>query len=131
MTTITSKAVAAYKMANNIQGQPGIGKDTLSIGKTMAQKTRPMEPAPVGTVQALPPENPVQPKFDALVAQGLEKARSAGYKSEAISTEAIAEKAELHELVTSVANAELTLNTVVNLRDRLVTAYQDIIKMPI
>lgn len=129
MNTITSKAVAAYKVASNMSSHGGMGKDNLTIGQSVKKAQRSMEPAPVGTVT--PIEKPVTPKFDALVAQGLEKARSSGYRSEAVSTEAIAEKAELHDLVTSVANAELTLNTVVALRDRLVTAYQDIIKMPI
>ena len=34
-------------------------------------------------------------------------------------------------LVTAVANAELTLNTVVAVRDRVINAYNDIIKMSI
>jgi flagellar hook-basal body complex protein FliE len=127
--SITSKAVAAYKLANSMQGAGG-SKAAMNLSKAAVTSQR-MEPEAVGTVQKLAPETPVQPQFDALVAAGLEKARSAGYSSEAVSTEAIAEKAELHELVTSVANAELTLNTVVALRDKLVTAYQDIIKMPI
>ena len=48
-----------------------------------------------------------------------------------ISAKAIAEKADLTDLVTSVTNAELTLQTVVAVRDRMISAYQDIIKMPI
>ena len=37
----------------------------------------------------------------------------------------------LEELATAVANAEITLQTIVAVRDRLINAYQDIIKMPI
>jgi flagellar hook-basal body complex protein FliE len=40
-------------------------------------------------------------------------------------------KVDLSDLVTAVASAELTLNTVVAVRDRVISAYQDIIKMPI
>jgi flagellar hook-basal body complex protein FliE len=47
------------------------------------------------------------------------------------STKSIANEAELHDLITSVSNAELTLNTVVAVRDRMISAYQDIIKMAI
>jgi len=38
---------------------------------------------------------------------------------------------ELYNLTTSVANAELTLNTVVAIRDRVINAYNDIVKMSI
>lgn len=37
----------------------------------------------------------------------------------------------LDELAITVANAEMTLRTVVAVRDRIINAYQDIIKMPI
>ncbi len=40
-------------------------------------------------------------------------------------------KVDLSTLVTSVASAELSLSTLVAVRDRVINAYQDIIKMPI
>lgn len=40
-------------------------------------------------------------------------------------------KVDLADLVTAVANAELSLNTVVAVRDRVINAYNDIIKMSI
>ncbi len=73
----------------------------------------------------------LQPSFKELVSHSLEKAKVAGYSGESISAAAIAGKAELHELVTAITNAELTLQTVVAVRDKAVGAYQDIIKMPI
>ena len=66
-----------------------------------------------------------------LVSEGLERARSGGYVAEATSTEALVGKTSIHELVSAVSNAELTLNTVVAVRDRMISAYQDIIKMPV
>jgi flagellar hook-basal body complex protein FliE len=39
--------------------------------------------------------------------------------------------AYIGEVVTAVANAEATLQTVAALRDRVVAAYQEIIRMPI
>lgn len=69
--------------------------------------------------------------FGDMLANSLTEAKNTGYKTESISAKSIAEKAELHELVTSVTNAELTLNTVVAVRDKVLQAYQDIIKMPI
>jgi len=40
-------------------------------------------------------------------------------------------KADLVDVVTSVQNAEIVLETVVAVRDKVISAYQDIIKMPI
>jgi flagellar hook-basal body complex protein FliE len=38
---------------------------------------------------------------------------------------------ELTDVVTAVSNAEVTLQTVVAVRDKVVAAYQDIMRMPI
>jgi flagellar hook-basal body complex protein FliE len=73
----------------------------------------------------------LKPEFSDLVREGLQRGKAAGYVGEQQSTLALANATELHELVTAVANAELTLQTVVAVRDRVISAYQDIIKMPI
>ncbi len=44
---------------------------------------------------------------------------------------AIAGKADIREVVAAVTNAELTLQTVVNVRDKVISAYNDIIRMPV
>ena len=40
-------------------------------------------------------------------------------------------KADVNEVVMAVANADVVLQTVVAVRDRVVQAYQDILRMPI
>lgn len=52
-------------------------------------------------------------------------------QGEAAMAASTAGKAELVDVVTAVANAETTLETVVALRDRVISAYQDIMRMPI
>jgi len=52
-------------------------------------------------------------------------------ESEATSMQAATGKADLTQVVTAVSNAEVTLQTVAALRDRVVQAYQDILRMPI
>ncbi|MCB1563084.1 MAG: flagellar hook-basal body complex protein FliE [Alphaproteobacteria bacterium] len=52
-------------------------------------------------------------------------------KSEEMSAKAITGEADLTDVVTAVTNAELTLQTVVSVRDRLISAYQEIMRMPI
>lgn len=51
--------------------------------------------------------------------------------SEQISAKAITGEADVTDVVQAVTAAELTLQTVVSVRDRLVSAYQEIMRMPI
>ena len=69
--------------------------------------------------------------FAALVARATGDAVQAGRHSESVSLQAVANQAELNEIVTAVTNAEVTLQTVVAIRDRVIQAYQEIIRMPI
>lgn len=52
-------------------------------------------------------------------------------QAEQLSKQAIAGKADLGDVVAAVNNAEVTLNTVVAVRDKVITAYQEILRMPI
>ncbi|WP_340149777.1 flagellar hook-basal body complex protein FliE [uncultured Sneathiella sp.] len=71
------------------------------------------------------------PSFAEMLAQAGTEAVDAGVASEQISLEAVTGNAGLADIVTAVSNAEATLETVVAVRDRVIQAYQDIIKMPI
>jgi flagellar hook-basal body complex protein FliE len=68
--------------------------------------------------------------FADLVKGALEKAKDIGKTSEKRSMGAIGDEADLHQVVTAVAEAELTLQTVVNVRDKVVEAYREILRMP-
>lgn len=50
---------------------------------------------------------------------------------ETTSARAVTGEADLTDVVQAVTAAELTLQTVVAVRDRLISAYQDIMRMPI
>ncbi len=52
-------------------------------------------------------------------------------RAEQVSRAAAAGKADVNEVITAVSEAELTLQTVVALRDRVIQAYQEILRMPI
>jgi flagellar hook-basal body complex protein FliE len=58
-------------------------------------------------------------------------AKASGMAAEKLSVQAVAGKAEINEVVAAVANAEVTLQTVVAVRDKVISAYQDILRMPI
>ncbi len=82
---------------------------------------------PTGLEETSATESP----FMNMVGKALESAAATGYKSEEVSTRALMGKADVADVVTAITNAENALNTVVAVRDRMITAYQDIIKMPI
>ena len=69
--------------------------------------------------------------FASLLKEGAENAIAAGHKSEELGKQAIAGKADVRDVVAAVNNAELTLQTVVAVRDKVIGAYNDILKMPI
>ncbi|HEY8191565.1 MAG TPA: flagellar hook-basal body complex protein FliE [Alphaproteobacteria bacterium] len=53
------------------------------------------------------------------------------HKGEKMSADAVIGKANLTDVVEAVTAAEMTLNTVVAMRDRMLGAYQEIMRMPI
>jgi flagellar hook-basal body complex protein FliE len=71
--------------------------------------------------------------FGDVLAQALQGAVRSGRQAEAQAARAIAggAGADLTEVVQAVSRAELTLQTATAIRDRVVQAYQDIMKMPI
>jgi flagellar hook-basal body complex protein FliE len=87
------------------------------------------------TVRAAVPTGEARPQpgqtFANLVENAADAALQAGHSAERMSTKAVAGSADLSEVVTAVANAEVTLQTVVAVRDRVVQAYQEIMRMPI
>ncbi len=52
-------------------------------------------------------------------------------ESESMSAKAVTGEADLTDVVQAVGAAELTLQTVVSVRDRMISAYQEIMRMPI
>ena len=88
--------------------------------------------AGAGSAQPMEPRAKDPSKnFADLVGDAVQGAIDTGRKSEQLSAEAIAGTADLREVVTAVTNAEVTLQTALAIRDRVVQAYQDIMRMPI
>ena len=75
--------------------------------------------------------NPTGESFGDVMAQALSAASNVGRHSETVSIQAVANQADLNEIVTAVNNAEMTLQTVVAVRDKVIQAYQEIMRMPI
>lgn len=69
--------------------------------------------------------------FLALVKNAAQESIQAGQKAEAMSVAGVAGQADLMDVVRAVGNAEVTLQTVVAVRDKMVNAYQELLRMPI
>ncbi len=67
--------------------------------------------------------------FASLVKGAIEEAKKIGERSEKLSIAGIADRADINQVVTAVAEAEVTLQTVVSIRDKVLEAYKDIILM--
>ena len=103
---------------------------TFSIAKAAAAYARNAQSA--GGGQWLAPRTTDPGKnFAEMVSESLNAAVDTGRQAEVISARAVAGKAELTDVVTAVSNAEVTLQTVVAIRDKVVAAYQEIARMPI
>ncbi len=84
-----------------------------------------------GGAGAEPPAQTPGGNFADLLKSIGEGALEAGNKADQMSIAAVEGKANIAEVVTAVANAELALQTVVAVRDQVVQAYQEILRMPI
>ena len=69
--------------------------------------------------------------FGATLQRRSRERRTIFHAADAKTVEALSGGGNLTDVVTALARAELTLQTVTTVRDRVVQAYQDIIKMPI
>ena len=71
------------------------------------------------------------PSFAEFLRDSVEDSIDVLRTSETMSAKAVTGEADITEVVQAVTNAEITLQTVVSIRDRMVSAYQEILRMPI
>lgn len=69
--------------------------------------------------------------FSAAVDEAVQQAVTSGQTADVQAMKALSGEANLTEVVTALSHAEVTLQTVTAIRDRVLQAYQDIMKMPI
>ena len=69
--------------------------------------------------------------FGSLVKAGLEQIVETQSKSEEMSAKAVTGEASVVDVVQAVTAAEVVIQTAVAVRDRVIMAYQDIMRMPI
>lgn len=95
----------------------------------------PLAPAGVAAAyraaEALPRAAAGGAGFGATLTRAMEQAVEVGQGADAAATRALTGQGSVTDVVLAVGRAELTLQTAVAVRDRVVAAYQDVMKMPI
>lgn len=71
------------------------------------------------------------PSFGALLKDTLGSVMEAGRKSDAQTIAAASGKSNVMDVVTAVAETDVAVSTLVSVRDKVIQAYEDIMKMPI
>jgi flagellar hook-basal body complex protein FliE len=69
--------------------------------------------------------------FGATLQRAVEGAVDLGHSADAASTQALLGQGSVTDVVLAVSRAEMALQTAVALRDKVVSAYQDVMRMPI
>ncbi|MBR1777696.1 MAG: flagellar hook-basal body complex protein FliE [Alphaproteobacteria bacterium] len=103
MVNEVSKALSAYQAAAARQVIPSAAEPTVS---------------PEGT-------------FSSLLRSAAVQAEEDNKQAELLSIKAVKGTADMQDVVMAVSNAEVALQTVVAVRDKVVSAYQEIMQMPI
>lgn len=102
----------------------GAYQDALRVAQNIVEKAN----SSAGMADTQPAQGA---SFMSHLSDALQNSQKLGYKSEQLAAKALTGKADLTDVVTAVSDAETALGTVVAIRDRVINAYQDIIKMPI
>lgn len=71
------------------------------------------------------------PSFGELLQTSVQSAIDAQHKSEKVSAAAVTGQANMTDVLQAVNDAELALNTVLAVRDRLVQAYEQVMRTPV
>ena len=105
-----------------------VNANLLSAANAYRNQLKIME----GVKDAPSQEEADKPSFSEVLETAAKNAADTQYQTEAVKMDALSDgKVDLSDLVTAVSNAELTLNTVVAVRDKVIGAYQEILRMPI
>lgn len=113
-------AASAYSQSQSITGQG-------SVTNVNAQGSNPL--GGLGGVENA--VNTQEVSFADLMAESVQQSVQTLRAGEEMAAKAVTGEANLTDVVQAVNDAELTMQAVVGVRDRMISAYQDILRMPI
>jgi flagellar hook-basal body complex protein FliE len=104
----------------------------MNAAALLAQRAYGAASAPMaGTTGAGPEVAASGMNFGAMLANQVTEAVSAGQAAEAQAAQAATGKAEMVDVVTAIAAAEVQMEAMIAFRDQAIQAYQEIMRMPI
>jgi flagellar hook-basal body complex protein FliE len=71
------------------------------------------------------------PDFASMIGKALEATGDAGRKADAQAANVAAGRSDVVDVVTAVAESEAAIETLVAVRDRVIAAYEEIMRMPV
>ncbi|EHH68939.1 flagellar hook-basal body complex protein FliE [Gluconobacter morbifer] len=83
------------------------------------------------TSDAIPSSSTAGSDFRSVLSHSLQNVVDTGHNAENLSAEGLKGSGDMTQIVTAVSNAQLALQTTTVIRDRMVQAYQDVMKMSI
>ncbi|MBX9932343.1 MAG: flagellar hook-basal body complex protein FliE [Methylobacterium sp.] len=87
--------------------------------------------APKGGMPKVAPASGAEGGFSALLSSAMDRVGDAGAKADAQALAVAGGKANVVDVVTAVAESETALQTLVAVRDRVISAYEEIMRMQI
>jgi flagellar hook-basal body complex protein FliE len=105
-------AIPTAAAANAYAALARMGQQTAAIGNT-------------------PAASDSGPNFSAVLKDVINAVSSAAQKSDAQANAVATGRANMVDVVTAVAETETAVQTLVSVRDKVISAYEDILKMPI
>lgn len=80
---------------------------------------------------ASPSASPSGVDFGQMLADQLNSVAEAGQRSDQVAVDMVNGKANVVDVVTALAETETAMETMVTVRDRVISAYEEIMRMPI
>lgn len=117
-------ANAALNAYTNAGSLGGVGANAANSASFMGRAPKIDGIAPIGDATN-------QPSFADIMKETVTQSVDTIKGGEEMSAKAITGEADLVDVVQAVNSAELTLQTMVTVRDKMISAYQDIMRMPI
>ena len=100
--------------------------DALRAAQVYAQVAKTAAAAPAESLAEA-----ARPDFGAMVKTALAETASSLQAGEAAATQVATGEASLVDVVTAISAAEVSLETALSIRNRVIEAYQEIMRMPI
>lgn len=99
---------------------PSIAANAYRMASNLANQAKPAQSAAEAT-----------PDFGAMVKTAVEHVVEQGREADHKSLAMVQGKVDVLDVVTAIAETEVAMETLVSVRDRVISAYQEIMRMPI